>query len=47
MQVKADNKRNLETKDEQIEALEARNEALERTNADFMQRPGCGLRKRC
>lgn len=39
MQVRADHKKMLETKDEQIEALESRNEALERTNADVMQRP--------
>lgn len=39
MQVRADQRKILETKEEQIEALEARNEALERTNADFLQRP--------
>lgn len=39
MQVRADQRKILETKEEQIEALEARNEALERTNADVMQRP--------
>ena len=39
MQVRADQRKILETKEEHIEALEARNEALERTNADFLQRP--------
>ena len=37
-EVRADQRKILETKEEQIEALEARNEALERTNADFLQR---------